>query len=118
MLQARWSPMRRAVFIVPALLAAFATPASAASATSWRAMIVGAQLHGGATTVIASNGTGSISVKLYDVAPGQVPIALVNPTTCPTEAQDLFSFDLSAADAAGVSTGRHALTASQVKAYN
>jgi hypothetical protein len=112
--------MRRAVFIVPALLAAFAfaTPASAASATSWRATIVGAQLHGGATTVIAGNGTGSISVKLYDVTPGQVPIALVNPTACPTEAQDLFSFDLSAANAAGISTGRHALTSAQVTAYN
>src|ERR1019366_6556579 len=63
------SPVRRAVLVVTALLAAaaVATPAAAASATSWRASIVGTTLHGGATTLITSDGTGSIYITLKDV---------------------------------------------------
>jgi len=112
--------VRRAVFVATALLAAlaFATPAAAASATSWRATIVGGTLHGGATTVIRSDGTGTMNVTISGVTPGLVPTALVNPAACPAEAQDLFGFDLSAANTAGVSSGRHTLTAAEVKAYN
>jgi hypothetical protein len=114
------SPVRRTAFVVTALLAVLAvvTPAAAASATSWRAAIVGTALHGGATTLITSDGTGSISIKLEGVTPGQVPMALVNPTLCPAAARDLFSFRLSAASVAGISSGRHVLTASEVKRYN
>ena len=112
--------MRRAVFVATALLAAlaFATPAAAASATSWRATIVGRNLHGGATTIIRSDGTGTMNVTISGVTPGLIPTALVNPAACPAEAQDLFGFDLSAANGAGVSSGRHTLTVAEVKAYN
>ncbi len=112
--------MRRVLFLAAALLATLvlATPVAAASASSWRATIVGGTLHGGATTLIRSDGTGTINVKVYGVTPGLVPVALVNPALCPVEAQDLFGFGLSAANAAGVSTGRHTLTAAEVKAYN
>ena len=112
--------MRRALFLAAGLLAALAlaAPVAAASASSWRATIVGGTLHGGATTIIGSDGTGSITVKISGVTPGLVPTALVNPAACPAEAQDLFGFDLSTATAAGVSSGRHTLTAAEVRAYN
>jgi hypothetical protein len=114
------SSLRCAAFVVTALLAllAAATPAAAASATSWRAVIVGTTLHGGATTLITSDGTGSINITLKGVTPGHVPIVAVNPTACPAVAPDLFSFRLPAASLAGVSGGRNVLTAAEVRLYN
>ena len=63
--------MRSVGIVVAAILATFliVAPVSATSATSWRATIVGTMLHGGATTLIRSDGTGSINVKLYGVTP-------------------------------------------------
>lgn len=112
--------MRLAWCVPAALLATFlaVTPAAASSATSWRATIVGTTLHGGATTLIQSDGTGSINVKVYGVTPGVQPLVLVNPSACPDEAQNVFGFELSKAGANGISTGRHALTTAQVRAYN
>jgi len=106
--------------VVAALLATLllAIPASASSATTWRATIQGTTLHGSATTIIQSNGAGSINVKLYGVAPGQTPAILVNPSACPDEAQDLFSFELPPAGTDGIAAGRHTLTATEVRAYN
>jgi hypothetical protein len=103
-----------------ALVATFliVSPVGASSATSWRATIVGTTLHGGATTLIQSNGTGSISVKLYGVTPGESADILVNPSPCPDEAQDVFGFDLPPAGADGVASGRHTLTAQETHAYN
>jgi hypothetical protein len=112
--------MRRVAIALAALFAAFvvASPVAAASATSWRATIVGAHLHGGATTLIGSNGTGSINVTLSGVTPGDVVTVLVNPLACPEEAQQIFGFDLPAASSAGVAAGRLTLTARQVAAYD
>ena len=88
--------MRRVLFGVGAVLAGLlvAAPASAASATAWRATIVGATLHDGATTLIQSDGHGSINVSLSGVTPGQRVEVLVNPSACPDEGQDIFGFDL------------------------
>jgi hypothetical protein len=112
--------MRRALFGLVAVLAALlvAAPVSAASATSWRATIVGTTLQGGATTIIQSDGHGSINVTLHGVTPGQKVAVLVNPLPCPEEAQQILSFDLPAASASGVASGRHTLTAAEVTAYN
>jgi hypothetical protein len=100
------------------LVALLVVPAtSAVNASSWRATITGTNLHGGATTIIAGDGTGSISVKLTGVTPGQEPLVLVNPTACPTEAQQLFGFTLPAASATGTTAGRHTLSAAEIRAY-
>jgi len=106
--------------LVAGLVATFlvVAPVSASSATSWRATIVGATLRGGATTLIQSDSTGSINVKLSGVTPGDVVAILVNPTACPDEAQDVFSFELPAASADGVAAGRHTLSAREARAYN
>jgi hypothetical protein len=111
--------MRRVAFALVLLLGAFvvAAPVSAASASSWHATITGHAMFGGATTLIRSDGTGSLNARVTGVTPGQQPILLVNPLACPAEAQDLFGFNLSRAGADGVSTGSHALTKSEVKAY-
>jgi hypothetical protein len=113
--------MRRSVgIVVGALLATFliVAPTSASSATSWRAMIAGTSLHGGATTLIRSDGTGSINVTLRGVTPGERAAIIVMPSACPDESQDLFSFELPAARADGTATGRHTLTTREVRAYD
>ncbi len=64
--------MRRALFAATLLIVALAFPsvAGAASASSWRATLVGPSVHGSATTLIRSDGTGRFAVTLDGLAPG------------------------------------------------
>lgn len=95
-----------------------ASPAAAASASSWRASISGEHLRGGATTLISSDGRGSVNVKVTGVPAGQPVAVSINLARCPTVGESLFSFLTSPATPAGVATGKGHLSHAQVTAYN
>ncbi len=112
-----------ALLAVVAPVAALAAPAapvagaaSATSASSWRATLIGASLHGGATTLLQSNGRGSVNVKVFGVPAGQGAVASVVGARCGSAGDRVASFPLRV-DGDGTATGRLQLTPAQVSAY-
>ena len=113
--------MRRFTLAVCAALLAgivLAAPSAAASATSWRATIVGEHLRGGATTLITSDGRGTINARFTGVPAGQPVAVSINVAACPTVGSSIFSFLTSPASSAGVATGKGRLSREQVATYN
>jgi len=112
--------MRRALLAATLLIVALAFPsvAGAASASSWRATLVGPSVHGSATTLIRSDGTGRFAVTLVGLAPGASVGASIIASACGTDIGDLAFLGVGPASAAGHSAASRALTSAEVAAFN
>jgi Protein of unknown function (DUF3298)/Deacetylase PdaC len=111
--------VRRAALAIGMVLAGvlFVPSTQAASASSWRAVLSGTVIHGGATTLITNQGSASFSVRIYGVSPGTRPIADISPTSCGVGSQPIAVLRLGPADGSGMASGSRALTAAEVAAY-
>jgi hypothetical protein len=113
--------MRRLAIALAAILLtglAVAGPAAGASASSWRATIVGEHLRGGATVLLTSEGRGSVNVTIHGVSVAQ-PVAIsLSLGRCTPDGGSMFSFLTAPASLNGTATGKGAFTRAQVAALN
>jgi len=114
--------MRRAVVLGLSVLMVLvvAAPVSAAtgiSASRWRATLAGDSVHGGATTLIASDGRGTFSTKLNGLVGGSASTAVITASQCGTDIGDLAVLTMPAASSAGIASASEALSVAEAASF-